>query len=89
MVYNIEIKLIFAVMACLVAVVGGYAPYIRDIFLKKTKPHAYTWLIWAVTQGTAAAGSQYGQGGWGTIFLVIGAGFIFFIFLWLCCTNNF
>lgn len=23
-----------------------YIPYIRDIFLGKTKPHIYTWLIW-------------------------------------------
>jgi hypothetical protein len=61
--------------------IGAFLPYFRDIFLKKTKPHAYTWLIWTITQGTGAAGLLYGKGGWGVIALIIGTVFVFFIFL--------
>jgi len=37
----------------------------------KTQPHVFTWLIWAITQGTAVAGIWYGGGGLGAITLTI------------------
>lgn len=64
----------------LVATVA-FLPYFRDIFLKKTKPHAYTWLIWTITQSTALAGLWYGKGGWGVLPLLIGTFLVFFVFL--------
>lgn len=81
MIAGISIKLLFAILASLVGVAGAFLPYLRDIFLKKTKPHAYTWLIWTITQGTAVAGLWYGKGGWGTLTLVIGTAFVFIVFL--------
>ncbi len=76
-----SMKLIVAVLALVVAIIGAFLPYIRDIFLKKTKPHAYTWLIWTITQGTAVAGLWYGNGGWGILPLFIGTIFVFLVFL--------
>ena len=78
---GINIKLIFAILAVLSAVFGSFLPYIKDIFKKKTKPHAYTWLIWTITQGVATAGLLYGKGGWGALDLLIGTLFVFAIFL--------
>ncbi len=60
------IKLFFAVASVVVLIVG-YVPYFRDIFRKTTKPHAYTWLIWAITTGTATAAAFYGGANWGTM----------------------
>jgi len=81
MLSEISLKLLFAILAILAFVGGGFLPYIRDIFLKKTQPHVYSWLIWVITQGTAVAGLWYGNGGWGTIIMVISVTFVFFVFL--------
>lgn len=75
-----NLKLILSILAGLIAIIS-FAPYFLDIIHKKTKPHAYTWLIWTITQGTALAGLWLGVGGWGFISLFIGTGLIFFIFL--------
>ncbi len=75
-----EIKIIFTIIATLIGV-AGFLPYLKDIFSLKTKPHAYTWLIWAITQGTAVAGIWYGGGGWGGLNLVVGMIFVLVIFL--------
>ncbi|MCL4405206.1 MAG: hypothetical protein M1361_01130 [Patescibacteria group bacterium] len=74
------VKPIFAILS-LITTLWAVLPYLRDIFLKKTKPHAYTWLIWTITQGTAAAGLIYGKGGWGGLELVVGTALVFIIFL--------
>lgn len=75
-----DIKLFFAI-ASVVALVVGYFPYFRDIFRKTTKPHAYTWLIWAITQGTATAAAFYGGANWGVMSLAGGTLLIVFVFL--------
>lgn len=77
----INIKFVLAITVSLIEIIGAFLPYLRDIFLKKTKPHAYTWLIWTITQGTAVAGLWYGKGGWGALALIIGTMFVFLIFL--------
>lgn len=58
----------------------GYAPYIRDVLKGKTRPHAFSWLIWCITtliiyalQVQAGAGS----GAWATLSVGI---LIFFVF---------
>lgn len=74
-----DIKFLFAILATTITVVAYYQ-YIRDIFLKKTKPHTYTWLVWAITQGTAATAILYGGGRFATISLAIGTLLVIFIF---------
>lgn len=81
MVFGVSIKLLFAILSTILAFAGGFFPYIRDILQKKTQPHAYTWLIWSITQGTAVAGLWYGKGGWGALSLTIGTLFVFVVFL--------
>ncbi|MEK9177215.1 MAG: hypothetical protein AAB923_02870 [Patescibacteria group bacterium] len=61
-----DLKLAFSIAAFVVVVVA-YIPYVRDMFAGRTKPHAYTWLIWTVTLAIAAAGLWYGGGGYAAI----------------------
>lgn len=75
-----DIKLLFAV-ASIVVLILGYISYFRDIFAKTTKPHAYTWLIWAITQGTATAVAFYGGANWGTLSLAGGTVLVGVVFL--------
>lgn len=74
------LKIIFAFIALVVSLFAFY-PYLRDIFLNRTKPHIYTWLIWTITQGTAVFALWYGGGGWGAVELTIGTFLVFIIFL--------
>ena len=74
-----DIKIFFTIVATVVGAIAFF-PYLRDIFLHKTKPHAYTWLIWTITQGTAVAGIWYGGGGWGGLNLAVGALFVASVF---------
>jgi hypothetical protein len=73
-------KIIFAILSVIVNLFAFYF-YVRSIFLKRTKPHLYTWLIWAITQGTAVAGILYGAGGLGALELAIGEILVFSIFI--------
>ncbi len=77
---NIDIKLFFVVIAVIIGLMA-FTPYVRDIFLRKTKPHVYTWLIWLITQGTATVGLWYGHGGWGTLALLFGTVVCFIVFI--------
>lgn len=77
---EINLKMAFACLAIVAAIVGSL-PYLRDMFRKKTKPHAYTWLIWVITQSTATAGLIHGNGGWGAVSMVVGTSFCAIIFL--------
>jgi len=29
---------------------AGYIPYLRDVFLRKTKPHSFSWLAWGIIE---------------------------------------
>ena len=42
-----EYKIICAVVAATLEIIANF-PYIRDILLKKTKPHLFTWFIWSL-----------------------------------------
>lgn len=75
-----DLKLTFAILAGIITVVSYY-PYVRDIFQKKTRPHAYTWLIWLITQGTATAALLYGGGGLGSVSLILGTVLVFFVLI--------
>lgn len=66
-----DIKFILAIIASLLTIVG-YFPYFQDIFKGKTKPHLYTWLIWAVTQGMATVAILYGGGRFAAASTIVG-----------------
>src|SRR3989344_6940892 len=75
-----DIKIILTIIATVIGV-AAFFPYLRDTILLKTKPHAYTWLIWALTQGTAVVGIWYGGGGLGALNLTVGTIFVIGVFL--------
>ncbi len=75
-----DIKLIFFIIA-FVTGTAGFIPYLKDIFGKRTQPHLYTWIIWAITQGTAAAISLSSGGGLGAYGLAMAALFNTVVFL--------
>ncbi len=75
-----NLKLLFAILSTVCAVGGGFIPYIVQIIRKNTKPHAYTWLIWSITQGTALAGLFKGKAGLGSLAWSVGELFVVAIF---------
>ena len=75
-----QYKIIFASISVIIGTLAFF-PYMRDIFLKKTQPHSYTWLIWSITQGTAVVGIYYGGGGIGGLEFTIGTLLTFIVFL--------
>lgn len=74
-------KTILAVASVLTGIIS-FIPYFSQMLRRKTKPHAYTWLIWTLTFGTAAASIEHGGGG---EILAIGLGtqvvLVFLVFL--------
>ena len=80
MLENIDFKLVIAIVATLLTV-AAYFPYLRDLFQRKTKPHLYTWLIWAITQGTATVALLHGGGKFGAISLVVGTALVVVVLL--------
>jgi len=70
---------IIGLIAVIVSTIG-YLPYIINVFLAKTKPHAFSWLIWAVLTGISSVvqlTEGAGPGAWVTIATSISTGFIF------------
>jgi hypothetical protein len=47
------LKEIFGLLALIIAIISFF-PYLKDIFARKTTPHIYSWLVWAILQMTAA-----------------------------------
>lgn len=61
-----NLKIIIAVISILMTLIG-YSYYFRDIFAGKTKPHAFSWLVWASLTAIAFAGQMSenaGPGAW-------------------------
>ena len=75
-----DTKIILTIIATVIGVVA-FIPYLKDTFSLRTKPHAYSWLIWTITMGTAVVGIWYGGGGWGALNLTVGTLFVFAVFL--------
>lgn len=76
----LETKTLLTIVALLFALLA-YINYFRDIFRGKTKPHAFTWLIWC-TMSTVAFFSQVSDGGGvGTWVLAVTAVVDFAIFV--------
>jgi hypothetical protein len=68
----ITIKISIGILA---GIIGGlsFIPYFRDISLRKTKPHIYTWLIWSLLQTTSVLVMIHNGAGTGVLPFVIGA----------------
>ncbi len=63
-----DLKILLGAIAALLAFVSSFI-YIRDIFRGNSKPHTYTWLIWAIVTWIAFGGqlvSGGGPGAWAT-----------------------
>jgi hypothetical protein len=62
------VKLILGILSIIPAVVA-YVWYFRGMFAGKTKPHAFSWLIWGILAGNgflAQVQAQAGVGAWVT-----------------------
>lgn len=70
----------FAVIGVSLTIIG-YIPYFRDIFKGKTRPHAFTWLIWSTLTAIAFFAQLSDDGGIGSAVLGVTAFISFFIFL--------
>jgi hypothetical protein len=55
----------FLGVAAIVIGLIGYVPYFRTIFNGKTKPHAFTWLVWGILTAIAFGGQVVGKAGSG------------------------
>ncbi len=76
---KMDLKIIFAGISSIVGITC-FIPYIRDIFRNTTKPHIYTWFIWAMLQAIVAAAMWSSGAGVAIASSLIGAvlcGFIF------------
>jgi chromate transport protein ChrA len=74
-----DYKSILAIVAVGIAFVS-YIPYFRDIFTGKTKPHAFSWLVWGILNAIAFAGQIYDKGGAGAWAVGFTAFVMFIIF---------
>lgn len=63
----------------------GYFYYFRDIFAHKTKPHAYTWLVWFLLTAVAFIAQLQDNGGPGAYVTGLTAAVSFIIFLLALC----
>jgi hypothetical protein len=73
-------KEIFVVIGVCLTILG-YVPYFRDIFAGKTKPHAFTWLIWSALTAIAFFAQLSDGGGAGSTVLGLTAFVSFIIFI--------
>lgn len=74
-----DIKHLLGTIALIVAFVS-YIPYFRNIFTGKTKPHAFSWLVWGVLNAIAFAGQISDKGGAGAWAVGLTALVMFIIF---------
>jgi hypothetical protein len=65
---NINLKEYFGIISIILTFMA-YTPYIRSIFIGKTKPHVFTWIIWGLTTFIvflAQLTDNGGAGAWAT-----------------------
>lgn len=61
-----SVQEVFGLASVIISIVG-YLPYIRDLFLKRTKPHVFSWVIFTIMGGTgfvAQMSDGAGAGAW-------------------------
>lgn len=57
-------KIFLGYLAVIIGIIS-YIPYITNIFRGKTKPHAFSWLVWSILTGIAFAVQAVENGGAG------------------------
>ncbi|MBM3227756.1 hypothetical protein FJZ27_02735 [Candidatus Peribacteria bacterium] len=62
--------------------VVGFFVYFRDCFSKRTKPHAFSWFIWALTGAIAFAAQRFDHAGPGSWVLIGETAGCIVVFLW-------
>lgn len=75
----VDLKTNIGIITLIIASVS-YGLYFRDIFRLRTKPHALTWLVWALLNGVSfltQRSNGAGAGGWVTGFAAFASFFIF------------
>jgi hypothetical protein len=75
-----DYKTILGTAAVIIAIVSFF-PYIRDTLKGKTKPHAFSWLVWSIIMGVGFAAQISDGAGTGAWVTSIFASFNFLIFL--------
>lgn len=75
-----EFKTVVGLITVVVSIIG-YIPYFHDMLAGKTKPHAFTWLIWGILNAIAFAGQLHGKGGPGVWAVGVTATALFVIFI--------
>lgn len=76
---HMDVKTVLGTVAIVISIFG-YAPYIYDIYRGKTKPHAFSWLIWGTLTAIAFAAQLSDNGGigaWPTGITALLSGVIF------------
>lgn len=74
-----DLKTNIGIITLVIATIS-YIYYFRDIFRQKTKPHAISWLVWAVLNGVTfltQRSNGAGAGGWVTGFAAFACILIF------------
>lgn len=75
-----DFKILTAIISIMMTVTG-YFYYIRDVFAGKTKPHAFTWLVWTALTAIAFAGQLSDNGGPGAYVTGLTSAISFIIFI--------
>lgn len=73
-------KIVLGIVALVIALVS-YIPYFRDLFAGRTKPHAFSWLVWTVIPSIAFGVQVAEKGGPGTWATGVIALICFIVFL--------
>lgn len=66
--------------ASIIMTLVGYFYYFKDIFAGKTKPHAFSWLVWAALTSIAFAGQLADNGGPGAYVTAVTATISYIVF---------
>lgn len=85
MIADIPLKTLFGIVGILLSV-ASYIPYIALTVRRRTRPHAFTWLVWSALAAiafTAQLSAGAGIGAWVSGITVLGSGTIFVLgILW-------
>jgi hypothetical protein len=76
----VDIKVILGFCSVIPAAIG-YVPYVYNILKGKTKPHAYSWLVWSAIALVGFIIQVRGQGGPGSWLLGVATASTFSIFV--------
>lgn len=75
-----EPKTLLGIISVCIAFVS-YGIYFREIFLGKTKPHAFSWLVWGTLDAIGFAAQVFGNAGPGAWMLGISSFLCFCVFV--------